>query len=70
MAERSEERRHKVEAERFRRLSGLCEDPKLKLKLRQLAAMHGAFADEFRAPNDRSEERSPPSDRNAARSGF
>jgi hypothetical protein len=59
MAARSEERRHKVEAERFRRLSGLCEDPKL-----------GAFADEFRAMNDRSEERSPPSEGNAASSGF
>jgi hypothetical protein len=66
MTERSEERRHKMEAERFRRLSSHCADPKVKLKLRQIAAMHGAIADEFRALNDRLEERSPPQDGNAA----
>jgi hypothetical protein len=43
MTERSEERRHKMEAERFRRLSSHCADPKVKLKLRQIAAMHGGL---------------------------
>jgi hypothetical protein len=47
--ERSEAEFHRTEAERFRRLSGLARDPRLKRNLADIAFAHARIADELRA---------------------
>jgi hypothetical protein len=49
MGEQPEWLRHRIEAERFQRLSGMSPDPKVKVRLAEIARYHERIADRLRA---------------------